>query len=54
MANLFVTTLGFVICLGLVGGVFVYFVKSALNSEDSSRIDPLPAHETTTGSPEIK
>ncbi|KRF50051.1 hypothetical protein ASG97_15355 [Bacillus sp. Soil745] len=37
-----VITLGFVGCLGLSGGVFVHFVKSGLNLEDSSRIDPLP------------
>lgn len=40
-----VITIGFVGCLGLGGGVFVYFVKSGLNIEDASRIDPLPKIE---------
>lgn len=36
-----VTTIGFVLCLGAVGGTFFHFLRGALNSEDSSRIDPL-------------
>ncbi|MEY9865157.1 hypothetical protein ABIE66_000536 [Peribacillus sp. B2I2] len=40
-----VITLGFVGCLGLGGGVFIHFVKSGLNLEDSSRVDPLPELE---------
>ncbi|WP_180954959.1 hypothetical protein [Bacillus sp. V3-13] len=42
MAEMWVITAGFIICLGLFGGTFVYFLKSALNPEDSKRIDPLP------------
>jgi hypothetical protein len=37
-----IITIGFIGCLGLGAGVFVHFVKSGLNLEDSSRIDPLP------------
>jgi hypothetical protein len=39
MAGLWVTTIGFVICLGIVGGTLVYFLRGALHSEDSTRID---------------
>ncbi|MFE8701409.1 hypothetical protein ACFYKX_12460 [Cytobacillus sp. FJAT-54145] len=42
MAYMWITTVSFAVCLGLVGGVFVYYLKVALNSEDSNRIDPLP------------
>ncbi|MGE7765273.1 hypothetical protein [Peribacillus sp. NPDC096540] len=40
-----VITLGFIGCLGLGAGLFVYFVKSGLDLEDSKRIDPLPKIE---------
>jgi hypothetical protein len=36
-----VTTLGLVFCLGAIGGTFFHFLRGSLNSEDSSRIDPL-------------
>jgi hypothetical protein len=36
-----VTTIGFVLCLFAVGGTFIHFLRGALNTEDSSRIDPL-------------
>ncbi|WP_169802758.1 hypothetical protein [Neobacillus soli] len=36
-----VTTIGFVLCLGFVGGTIFYFLREALNSEDASRIDPI-------------
>jgi hypothetical protein len=36
-----VTTIGFVIFLGCIGGTFFHFISSALNTEDSTRIDPL-------------
>ncbi|WP_180955537.1 MULTISPECIES: hypothetical protein [Bacillus] len=45
MAEMWVITVGFIICLGLFGGMFVYFLKSALNTEDSKRIDRLPGQE---------
>jgi hypothetical protein len=41
MAGMYVTLIGFIICLGLVGGVFIYFLRGALPSEDSKRIDPI-------------
>jgi hypothetical protein len=37
-----VTTIGFVLCLGMVGGIMVYGLKGALHSEDATYIDPLP------------
>jgi hypothetical protein len=39
MGYLWVMTIGFVICLGLVGSVFMYFILSSFNIEDASRID---------------
>jgi hypothetical protein len=41
MAGWWVTTIGFIICLGFVGGIMVYFLRGALNSEDSTRVDPV-------------
>jgi hypothetical protein len=41
MAGWWVTAIGFVICLGLVGGTMVYFLRGTLDSEDSTRIDPV-------------
>ena len=41
MAGWWVTTIGFIICLGFVGGTLVYFLKGTLKSEDSTRIDPV-------------
>ncbi len=39
LAYLWVETIGFVICLGIVGGVFFSGIKSAVNPQDSTRID---------------
>jgi hypothetical protein len=39
MGYLWVMTIGFVICLGLVGFGFMYFILSSFNLEDASRID---------------
>jgi hypothetical protein len=41
MAGWWVTAIGFIICLGLVGGTLVYVLRETLNSEDSTRIDPV-------------
>ncbi|MDR7077129.1 hypothetical protein J2Y03_002152 [Neobacillus niacini] len=41
MAGWWVTTIGFIICLGIVGGTFVYFLRGTLHSEDATRIDPV-------------
>jgi hypothetical protein len=41
-----ITVIGFVCCLGIVAGTWVYFLKKALNSEDSTHVDPFPTdHE---------
>ncbi len=45
MGLMWVTTVGFAICLGIVGGVFIYYLKTALDSEDAHRIDPAPKEE---------
>lgn len=42
MAIWWITTLGFLLCLGFVGGIIMYSLKGALDSHDASRIDPLP------------
>ncbi|EIJ82152.1 hypothetical protein PB1_04420 [Bacillus methanolicus PB1] len=48
IAILWITTIGFVICLGIVGGVHFYFVRQALNVEDSIIVDLLPEEEEQT------
>ncbi|WP_180953605.1 hypothetical protein [Bacillus sp. T33-2] len=45
MAYLWTITTGFVICLGIVGGVFIYFLRTALDPEDSTRIDSVKHNE---------
>ncbi|MCH6265641.1 MULTISPECIES: hypothetical protein [Neobacillus] len=42
-----VTTIGVVICLGLAGGVLVHFLRSALDIEDSTRIDKIDSNNET-------
>ncbi|OLS33637.1 hypothetical protein BTR25_24770 [Bacillus sp. MRMR6] len=49
VAGLWVTTIGFVICLGIVGGTLVYFLRGALNSEDSTRIDQISETSISRG-----
>jgi hypothetical protein len=39
MGYLWVMTIGFVICLGIVGCGFMYFILSSFNLEDASQID---------------
>lgn len=47
MAYLWAETIGFLIVLGLIGRVFVYFLRSGpLNPEDSKRIDPEKQNDT--------
>ncbi len=41
MAVWWVTTIGFVLSLGFVGGTLVHFLRRALNSEDAKRVDRL-------------
>ncbi|WP_170169131.1 hypothetical protein [Mesobacillus subterraneus] len=41
MGYLWVVTIGFVICLGLVGGILLYFISTAFNLNDASSIDLL-------------
>lgn len=41
MAYLWTLTLGLVISLGILGGVFIHAVRSGLNVDDSTSIDPL-------------
>ncbi|MDZ5474024.1 hypothetical protein SM124_20080 [Bacillus sp. 31A1R] len=45
MAYMWTVTVGFIVGLGLTGWAFVHFLKGALNSEDSVRIDPLPKED---------
>lgn len=47
MAGLWVLTGGFVLCLGLVGGVLFYYLLGALNSEDSTTVDLIDNPRTT-------
>lgn len=39
MALLWIMTIGFVLCLGMVGGSLFFLLRSILNREDSTRID---------------
>ncbi|WP_176167192.1 hypothetical protein [Mesobacillus jeotgali] len=45
MGYLWVMTIGFVICLGLVAGVLMFFITSAFDFDDASRIDLLDTRE---------
>jgi hypothetical protein len=42
MGLMWVTTVGFTICIGIVGGVFIYYLRKGLDSDDARRIDPAP------------
>lgn len=39
MAYLWTATLGLFICLGLLAGLFIHFVRRGLNPEDSKQVD---------------
>lgn len=36
-----ITAIGFIIVLGCIGGTFVHFLNTALDKDDSKRIDPI-------------
>ncbi|MGE7602683.1 hypothetical protein ACQKL5_09255 [Peribacillus sp. NPDC097675] len=40
--------MGFIGCLALGAGVFIYFVRSGFDSSDISRIDPFPEPESVS------
>ncbi|MHC0036183.1 hypothetical protein [Pseudoneobacillus sp. C159] len=42
MALWWITAISMVMCLGFIGGAFAYGLKGALQSDDSTKIDPLP------------
>ncbi|WP_223589651.1 hypothetical protein [Neobacillus bataviensis] len=42
MALLWITTIGFLLCLGFAVGTWIHFLRNGLNSEDAKRIDPIP------------
>ncbi|WP_187119006.1 hypothetical protein [Bacillus marasmi] len=44
MAYLWIMTIGFILCLGMVGGSLFFLLRSILNSDDSTRID---LHDST-------
>jgi hypothetical protein len=39
LAYLWTVTVGFLICLGLICGGFIFFLRTALNPEDATIID---------------
>lgn len=41
MAIWWVTTIGFVLCLGFVGGTIFSFLREHLDSDDAKRIDSI-------------
>lgn len=46
MAHFLLLTIGFILCLGLLGSVFFFALRSGLDRSDSSRIDPFPIIES--------
>jgi hypothetical protein len=42
MAVWWITTFSLVLCLGFIGGTFIYGIKGALHSDDSTIVDTLP------------
>jgi hypothetical protein len=41
MGYLWVMTIGFSICLGLLGAVLMYFIFSSIDLDDASKVDLL-------------
>jgi len=41
MALWWATTIGFIICLGIVTGTMIHFLRQALDSNDAKRIDKI-------------
>jgi hypothetical protein len=41
MAIWWTTAIGFIIVLGCIGGTFIHFLKTALDTDDAKRIDPI-------------
>jgi uncharacterized membrane protein SpoIIM required for sporulation len=39
------TTIGFIVFLGMILGVLIYFLRQALDSNDSKRIDEHKDHD---------
>ena len=37
-----VILLGLIVCLAILSGLFVYFVRSGFDHDDITRIDPFP------------
>lgn len=42
MAYLWIISIGFVLSIGLAGGIFTYYLHMALNVKDAVKIDDLP------------
>ncbi|WP_166669546.1 hypothetical protein [Paenisporosarcina antarctica] len=45
MAYYLSVTIGFVMCLGMVVGFFVYYLSLGLGSNDSTKVDPLESDQ---------
>ncbi|ULT57835.1 hypothetical protein L1999_04555 [Neobacillus drentensis] len=41
MAIWWITTIAFVLCLGIAGGIFIYFLRQGLDTDDPNRIDKI-------------
>lgn len=46
MALMWTITAGFMISLGLAGFMLVYFLKGAMNTKDSTSVDPVQKDST--------
>ncbi|MED3563784.1 hypothetical protein [Bacillus xiapuensis] len=45
MALWWATAIGFLICLGFIFGSYILAMRRALDTEDSTRIDPIPSNQ---------
>jgi hypothetical protein len=43
MGLMFLTVIGYMVCLGITAGFIMHFLTKAMPSADSVRIDPKPA-----------
>ena len=39
MGILWITTIGMILCLGMVGGILFFSIRSAVDPKDATRID---------------
>ncbi|MDR4945652.1 hypothetical protein [Neobacillus cucumis] len=40
-----ITTIAFVLCLGIAGGTFIHFLRQGLDTDDAHRIDKIKSEQ---------